>query len=219
MFGITNIVAYTLSVFVVILLPGPNSIYCLTVAAKQGIRQGYCAVAGILLGDSLLMLLSALGAASVLKSSPYLFLLLKICGALYLSYLGVTMLMGSYQQFRQSQKEHDKPAGAGKQKTIEQHKPFIRALTLSLTNPKAILFFLSFFVLFVDSNYPNPAISFLVLGGILQLVSFSYLSMLVFVGTNLMFWFGGHKKLGMMAIAGVGMLFIGFSLGLLTASL
>ncbi len=219
MFGITNIVAYTLSVFVVILLPGPNSIYCLTVAAKQGVRQGYHAVAGVLLGDSLLMMVSALGAASVLKSSPYLFFLLKVCGALYLSYLGITMLIGSYQQFRQSQKTHDKQTLTSQQKTKEQHRPFVRALTLSLTNPKAILFFLSFFVMFVDPGYPYHAVPFLVLGCILQLVSFSYLSMLVFVGTHLVFWFGEHKKLGIIAIAAVGLLFIGFGLRLLTASL
>ena len=216
MFGITNIVAYTISVIAVILLPGPNSIFCLTVAAKQGVAKGYHAASGVLIGDSILMLISALGAASVLRSSPTLFFILKCAGALYLSYLGVMMVLSSYKQFKKPSTEEIVSIF---EKKSEIKNPFSKAMTLSLTNPKAILFFLSFFVMFVDPDYPYHAVPFLILGLILQVVSLSYLSMLIFLGTRLTSWFGRQKTLGVIATAAVGMLFIGFGLKLLTTNL
>ena len=54
---------------------------------------------------------------------------------------------------------------------------------ISLLNPKAILFFISFFVQFVDPAYPYPAVSFLVLALILQVFSMLYLTALIFGGT------------------------------------
>ena len=62
---------------------------------------------------------------------------------------------------------------------------FYRAMLLSLTNPKAILFFLSFFVQFVDPSYEHPLLSFLLLAVILQCISFAYLSVLAFAGQGL----------------------------------
>lgn len=96
--------------------------------------------------------------------------------------------------------------------------PFSKALMLSLTNPKAILFFLSFFVAFVDQTIPILYLLF-VLGLILQVVSFSYLTVLVFLGTHLTEWFGSRKALSALATCCVGLLFIGFSLKLLTAAI
>lgn len=64
-------------------------------------------------------------------------------------------------------------------------RPYRRALVVSLINPKAILFLISFFVQFVDPGYAYPALSFLVLGTLLQLASFAYLSVLIFGGTRL----------------------------------
>ena len=214
MFGITHIHLYIASVIVVILLPGPNSLFCLTTAAKQGVKHGYCVIAAILLGDTILMTTSALGAGAILKTQPALFFGLKCLGAGYLSYLGLSMLIGGYKQYKKS--------GLIQEEIIAQNNtyianPFSKALMLSLTNPKAILFFLSFFVAFVDPDYPKPALTFLVLGLILQVVSFSYLTMLVFLGTRLSEWFGSRKVLSALATCCVGLLFIGFSLKLLTA--
>ncbi len=216
MFGITHIHFYIASVIVVILLPGPNSLFCLTTAAKQGVKHGYYVVAAILLGDTILMATSALGAGAILKTHPSLFFILKCLGAGYLSYLGLNMLVGGYKQYKKS--------GMIQTESIEQSNvyianPFSKALMLSLTNPKAILFFLSFFVAFVDPNYPKPALTFFVLGLILQVVSFSYLTVLVFLGTHLTEWFGSRKALSALATCCVGLLFIGFSLKLLTAAI
>lgn len=68
---------------------------------------------------------------------------------------------------------------------LDKVHPYKTALSISLLNPKAILFFLSFFVQFVEPDYAYPALSFLILAVILQIISFSYLTALIFSGIKL----------------------------------
>ncbi|VFT28325.1 leucine export protein LeuE [Pseudomonas aeruginosa] len=82
--GITDFWTYVLGVVFVILLPGPNSLFVLATSAQRGVATGYRAACGVFLGDAVLMLLSALGVASLLKAEPMLFIGLKYLGAAYL---------------------------------------------------------------------------------------------------------------------------------------
>lgn len=206
MFGITDLTAYLIGTVAIILLPGPNSMYCLTVAGQYGIRAAYRVIAAILLGDSLLMLATVLGAGTLLKLYPALFHSIRIVGGLYLAYLGWNLLRAA------AKKWHLPPpaAGAG-DGSVAAKGIFGRALMLSLTNPKAILFFLSFFIQFVDPAYPNPAFSFLVMALILQILSFAYLNVLAFSGHRLTQTFRRRTKTSAAAMAAVGLMFIGFA--------
>ncbi|WP_253247083.1 LysE family transporter, partial [Neisseria dumasiana] len=103
-------------------------------------------------------------------------------GGLYLAYIGFNLLRGAVRKWQLDPSKF--PTGSEAAAGPAPHI-FKRALLLSLTNPKAILFFLSFFVQFVDPAYPHPALSFLVLALILQATSFIYLNMLVFAGHNM----------------------------------
>lgn len=217
MFGITDLAAYIIGSIIIILLPGPNSLYCLSVSAAHGVRKGYRTVAGIFLGDSILMLITVLGVGSLLKLYPILFNAIKLLGGLYLLYLGVKLLMGAYQTFL-----HRAQIADAKPKLITapvSQNFFYRALLLSLTNPKAILFFLSFFVQFVEPTYPHPFLSFLILAIILQLISFSYLSVMVFSGKNLAHKFSQSPLLIIISTTFTGLLFIGFAINLWLAQL
>ena len=80
MFGITDLSTYIIGTIAIILLPGPKSMYCLAMAGQHGIKTGYRVVAGILLGDGVLMLATALGAGAVLKAVPELFHTVKRVG-------------------------------------------------------------------------------------------------------------------------------------------
>ena len=117
-----------------ILLPGPNSLFVLATSAQRGVATGYRAACGVFLGDAVLMLLSALGVASLLKAEPMLFIGLKYLGAAYLFYLGVGMLRGAWRKLRNPE------ATAAQAEQVDVHQPFRKALLLSLSNPKAILF-------------------------------------------------------------------------------
>ncbi len=217
MFGITDLAAYIIGTIAVILLPGPNSMYCLTVAGQHGAKAAYRAVAGILLGDSLLILATVLGAGTLLKLYPALFHGIKLAGGLYLAYIGCNLLRGAAKKWHFRPGATASPNGANN--PPEPQHIFKRALLLSLTNPKAILFFLSFFVQFVDPAYPHPALSFLALAVILQLVSLLYLNTLVFAGRTLTRAFKRHTKISPAAMGAVGLMFIGFAVKMWTAGL
>ncbi len=81
MLGITNPWTFLIGTVAIVLLPGPNTLFVLSVAGRFGVRAGYRAAAGVWIGDSMLMTLSAAGAASLLHAYPALFLVVKWAGA------------------------------------------------------------------------------------------------------------------------------------------
>ena len=90
-----------------------------------------------------------------------------------------------------------------------------RALVISLLNPKAIFFFISFFVQFVDTQYPYPALSFALLGAIVKVASALYLSTLIVGGgVRLAQLFARHQRLGALLNTAVGALFVAFGVRL-----
>ena len=212
--GITDLWTYVLGTVFIVLLPGPNSLFVLATAAQRGIVSGYQAACGVFLGDTVLMLLSAIGIASLLRTEPMFFIALKYLGAAYLCWLGVNMLVSAWRSTQRT---------AETVEAIQQIKPaqnpLRKAFLLSITNPKAILFFVSFFIQFVDPGYAHPGVSFLVLGLILQLISGIYLSLLIFTGARLAQWFRQRQRLATGALSGVGAMFVGFGVKLATATL
>ena len=216
MFSITDPIAYLIGVIVIIALPGPNSLYCLSVSASQGRQAGAKAMAGILLGDTLLILATVFGAGTLLKLYPTLFDVIKLIGGAYLAYLGSKILIGAYHTFKNRHAIAGKPFNPPK---ADNQNYFYRSLSLSLTNPKAILFFLSFFVQFVTPDYDKPFLTFFVLAVILQLVSFLYLTLLIFSGKKLADTFGSRPLIMTGAMVLVGGRFIWFGVNLWLAKL
>ncbi|MFJ5828594.1 leucine efflux protein LeuE [Streptomyces sp. NPDC093089] len=210
MLGVTDLPTYLAGVVLIVLLPGPNSLYVLSVAARKGTRTGYKAAAGVFTGDAILMTLAALGAASLLQTTPLLFTIVKYAGAGYLTWMAIGMLRAAWSMWRSrgetaaAETEESPGAGGGE-------NPYRRALLISIFNPKAILFLISFFVQFVDPGYAYPAFSFLVLGTILQVGSFLYLTALIFGGTRLASAFRRRKRLSAGATSAAGALFLGFA--------
>ncbi|MFF9977685.1 leucine efflux protein LeuE [Streptomyces erythrochromogenes] len=210
MLGVTDLPTYLAGLVLIILLPGPNSLYVLSVAARRGVRTGYKAAAGVFTGDAVLMALTAVGAGALLRASPLVFTVVKFLGAGYLAWLAVGMMRGAWALWR-TRRERDEAGGAAPADPAENERPYRRALLISLLNPKAILFLMSFFVQFVDPSYAYPALSFLVLGGLLQTGSFLYLTLLIFGGTRLSEAFRRRKRLSAGATSAAGVLFLGFA--------
>ncbi|MFD4942547.1 leucine efflux protein LeuE [Streptomyces sp. NPDC058239] len=213
MLGVTNLPTYLVGLVLIVLLPGPNSLYVLSVAARRGVRTGYVAAAGVWTGDTVLMTLSALGASSLLQTTPVLFAVVKYAGAGYLTWLAIGMLRAAVAMWRERLRQVAELAEetAAPEAATAMERPYRRALLVSLFNPKAILFLISFFVQFVDPGYAYPALSFLVLGTLLQIASFLYLSMLIFGGTRLSAAFRRRKRLSAGATSAAGLLFLGFA--------
>jgi leucine efflux protein len=229
MLGITDFWTYVLGAAAIIVLPGPNSIFVLSVAARRGVRTGYRAAAGVFVGDSVLMTLSAAGIASLLRTYPAVFVVIKYAGAAYLLWVGLGIIRGAWRKRR----PHAQPASGSVDTVVpvavtaeppasgatELRHPFRRAIVISLLNPKAILFFISFFIQFVEPGYAHPALSFLVLAAVLQVFSMLYLTALIFGGKALAGQFRTRRRLAAGVTTGVGAVFVGFGIKLATASI
>lgn len=209
MLGITDLTTYLVGLVLIILLPGPNSMYVVSVAARRGTRAGYAAAAGVWTGDTVLMVLTAGGVASLLRDSTVLFALVKYLGAGYLAWLAVGLLRGAWATWRTRRRTVDPLADAPLEAPGE--RPYHRALVVSLVNPKAILFFVAFFVQFVDPDYAWPALTFLVLGTLAQITSVLYLSALIFFGARLADAFRRRRALSAAGTSAVGAIFLGFA--------
>lgn len=203
-YGITDLGTFILGTIFIVLLPGPNSLYVMTIASRFGIAAGYRGAFGIFLGDFILMVLSATGAASLLQTTPALFMLVKYAGAAYLAWMGFGLIRAGLATWKN---QIAVPAPA----VLDHARPFRTALIISLMNPKAILFFVSFFIQFVDPAYPFPAVSFAILGLIVQICSLAYLSLLIFGGAKLADAFRRRRRTSAAATGAVGGLFIGFT--------
>ena len=214
-YGVTDIWTYVIGAIGIILLPGPNSLFVLSVATARGVRAGWQGACGVFVGDTILLTLTALGAASLLRSNPALFMVVKYAGAAYLAWLGVNLVWVAIQKWRGVdaivQQSTEAPANLA--------HPFKRALVISLLNPKAILFLLSFFVQFIDPTYDTPAIPFLILGAIVMAFSALYLSALIFAGARLAQVFKARRRLADNLSSAVDGLFVWFGAKLATASL
>lgn len=136
MFGVADYGAFVVTVIIFLLIPGPGNLALITSTSKGGVRGGLAATLGVILGDQVLMWAAVAGVAALLITYPTAFNLLQWGGAAYLAWLGVQMLLA-------------KP-GAAPVLNIKAGHYLRQAMVITLLNPKAIMFYLAFFPLFVD---------------------------------------------------------------------
>lgn len=214
LFGVPDYWAFVLAALLIILLPGPNSMFVVSTSARRGRPSGFAAAAGVFVGDCALMVLTYLGAASVLRSHPVLFMAIKYLGAAYLGWIGLRLVLTGLARIRRPRVavEEAAPTKGGR-------GSFGTALLLSLLNPKAILFYVAFFVQFLRPDAEHPLLTFFVLATTLQLLSMLYLCLLIVAGDALAARFRRHQRTAAGLSAGVGTVFLGFGIRLAGASL
>ena len=213
MLGITDLSTYVVGKILIVLLPGPNSLNVLSVAARRGVKDGYAAAAAVWTGDAVLMVLSAAGVASLLQTNDTVFAIVKWAGAGYLAFLAYGMIRTAIGMWA-SRREAQAAVVEGVELAGPVERPYRRALVISLLNPKAILFFVAFFVQFVDPAYAHPELSFLLLGALLQIASVIYLSVLIFAGTRLAELFRRRRAMAAGATSTVAAVFLAFAVKL-----
>jgi len=211
--GIVDFSGYLLGTLLIILLPGPNSLYVLTIATQKGWRSGAWGALGIFVGDSILMIAVALGAASLLLSSPVIFGFVRIVGALYLAWMGFGLLRSGLQRWSLGAQAKTYEI----QVRLMQLHPMLAALSLSLTNPKAIFFFIAFFSQFIRPDIASPAYTFAYLAIVLQTMSMTYLGGLICAGQFFSKYFERHPRSAALLWMMAGLLFIAFALRLVIA--
>ena len=165
MFGITDYWAFVVAVIVFLALPGPGTLALLTSTGKGGFRAGAVATLGLIAGDQVLLWLAALGVAAVLQSYPTGFKVLQYAGAAYLVYVGLRLIFTR--------------AVAMQAARIHAGQYFRQALLITVLNPKAIVFYMAFFPLFIDPATQSGAATFGAMAATIALLTLVYCLSLV----------------------------------------
>ena len=160
MFGIADYGAFVAAIVIFLLIPGPGNLALITSTSKGGIAGGLGATLGVIAGDQVLMWLAVAGVATLLTAYPAAFHAVQWLGAGYLAWLGFRMITA-------------KP-GAAPILNIQPRHYFQQALMITLLNPKAIVFYMAFFPLFVDPARHQGLLTFGVMAATIASLAFAY---------------------------------------------
>ena len=158
--GVVDYGAFVAAVIVFLMLRGPGNLALITSTGKGGITGGIGATFGVILGDQVLLWLAVGGVAAVLNAYPGAFRAVQWLGAAYLAWLGGRMLLS--QQ------------GSAPVLHITPHHYLWQAFTITLLNPKAIVFYMAFFPLFVDPAAHPGLMTFALMALTIAAVTFAY---------------------------------------------
>ena len=160
MIGIADYWAFVIAVIIFLMLPGPGTFCLLTSTGKGGFRAGAAATFGVILGDQVLLWLAALGVAALLQAHPLVFQGLQYAGAAYLCYLGLRLVLA---------KDGDAPV-----LDIRPYHYMRQAMAITLLNPKAIVFYMAFFPLFIDPQRHQGFMTFAIMSLTIAVISLIY---------------------------------------------
>ena len=158
--GVADYGAFVVAVIVFLAIPGVGNLAIITSTGKGGIVGGLAATLGVIVADQVLMWLAVAGVAAVLTANPAIFGLVQYAGALYLAYLGVRMILA---------REGDAPV-----LKMQPRRFFRQAMLITLLNPKAIVFYMAFFPLFVDPARHQGLATFAVMAATIAVLTFVY---------------------------------------------
>lgn len=144
----TTMVAYSIACFLLFITPGPDMSLFLAKTLAGGRKAGIAAVLGTNAGCVVHTLLAALGVSALLAASPTAFMVLKIVGALYLLWL-------AWDAIRNGSALNVRPDGQASQ--LSPVRLFMTGFGINLTNPKVVLFFVTFLPQFISVDDPHAA--------------------------------------------------------------
>jgi leucine efflux protein len=200
MFGITDYGTFIATILLFLLVPGPGNLALITSTTKGGIKGGFGSIFGVMAGDQVLMWLAIAGMAAVMAAYPGAFALVQWAGAAYLAWLGVKMLLA-------------KPGDA----PILDIKPshfFKQSLLITLLNPKAIVFYMAFFPLFIDPAHHQGMMTFGMMALTVAVLAFAYCLTVVMLTHFLAERFRANPVLGRVLEKIAGLCLVGFGVKL-----
>ncbi|WP_119155536.1 LysE family transporter [Caldimonas tepidiphila] len=201
MFGIADFGAYCAAILVFLALPGPGTFALLNSTAKGGFRAGAAATLGLIAGDQVLLWLAVAGIAALLKAHPTLFHAVQWAGAAYLAWIGVQLL-------------RTREGGASPIR-IEPRRYARQAFLITLLNPKAIVFYMAFFPLFIDPAQHRGLLTFAVMAATIAALTLAYCLLLCAFAQAVAQKVRAHRRLArwLERLAGVALIAFGLRLG------
>ena len=198
MFGIADYGAFVAAVIVFLAIPGPGNLALLGATARGGVRSGMAATLGVIAGDEALLWLAVSGLAALLAAYPAAFQTIQWAGAIYLVWLGAKLLRTRLD---------DAP--------VLELKPdhfFKQAFFITVLNPKAIVFYMAFFPLFVNPAEHQGRITFAVMAATIAALTLAYGVVIVVSAHLLTKRTNAHRIVGFMLNKITGLLLIIFGL-------
>lgn len=171
MFGIADYGAFVVAIIVFLAIPGPGNLALLTATGKGGVRSGLAATLGVIAGDQVLLWLAVAGLSAVLINYPGLYSSVKWAGAAYLLGLGYSLF-------------NSKPGDAPVLNMKSDHY-FRQGLFITVLNPKAIVFYMAFFPLFVDPAVHQGLLTFGFMAVTIAALTFLYGLLVVLLAHHL----------------------------------
>ena len=160
MFGVADYWAFVVAVVVFLAIPGVGNLAIITSTSKGRVMGGLAATFGVIVADQILMWLAVAGVAAVMTANPTIFGLVQYAGAIYLAYLGIRMMLAH--------------AGDAPVLEMQPRRFFRQSLLITLLNPKAIVFYMAFFPLFVDPARHRGLVTFGVMAVTIAVLTFLY---------------------------------------------
>lgn len=160
MLAITDYPAFVVAILLFLAIPGPGNLALISSTTQGGIRGGLAATLGVIAGDQILMWCAVAGVAALLKAYPTAFAAVQWLGAAYLAWLGWRMLMA-------------KP-GQGSVLKLAPHHFAKQAFFITLLNPKAIVFYMAFFPLFINPARQPGLLTFAAMAVTVAALTFLY---------------------------------------------
>ena len=200
MFGIADYGAFVVAIIVFLAIPGPGNLALLTATGKGGVRAGMAATLGVIAGDQVLLWLAVAGLSAVLINYPGLYSSVKWAGAAYLMGLGYSLF-------------NVKPGDA----PVLDMKPdhfFRQGLFITVLNPKAIVFYMAFFPLFVDPKIHLGLVTFGFMALTIAALTLSYGLVVVLLAHHLAERVRANPMVAVMLNKVAGTLLMGFGLKL-----
>ena len=161
MLGIADYGAFCAAILLFLALPGPGTFALLNSTAKGGFRAGAAATLGVIVGDQVLLWLAVAGVAALLAAQPLLFQAVQYLGAAYLVWIGLKLVFA-------------RPGGAASPIRIEPRHYARQAFLITLLNPKAIVFYMAFFPLFIDPAAHRGAVTFAAMAATIAVITAVY---------------------------------------------
>ena len=200
MFGITDYGTFIATILLFLLVPGPGNLALITSTTQGGIQGGFGSIFGVLVGDQILMWLAIGGMAAVMAAYPQAFSAVQWIGAAYLAWLGIKMLLA---------KPGDAPI-----LNIKPRHYFQQSLLITLLNPKAIVFYMAFFPLFIDPARHQGMTTYLAMTATSGVLMFLYGLTSIMLTHFLAERFRAHPKFGRALEKLAGLFLVGFGIKL-----
>jgi threonine/homoserine/homoserine lactone efflux protein len=200
MLGIADYPAFVIAVIVFLAIPGPGNLALIGASGKGGFKAGMAATLGLMCGDQVLMWAAVIGVAALLHAWPVAFTAVQWLGAAYLAWMGLRMLRA-------------KPGDAPVLEIRPRHY-FRQAFTITLLNPKAIVFYMAFFPLFVDPAKHRGLLTFAAMALTIAVITFAYCLLVTLLTLRLAERMRGSPRVTQWLNRLAGTLLVGFGIKL-----